>query len=124
LGEAGRPARGGEHVDVLHAAAHQLGKSQPRVGTGADDERGAAGQAAEHSFRTVYRDRGTAATSRADGGPGRDRLRAAEAVLEEVVEHRGGAAGAARGLKGLADLPGDLRLAEHQGTQARGDLVE
>ena len=40
------------------------------------------------------------------------------------MEHRGGAPVAAGGLKGLPHLSGDLRLAEDQGAQSGGDLVE
>lgn len=123
-GEAELAARGRVDLDALGAAAQQLGDAEARVGAGADHERPAPVHAAELRGRAVDRDGGAGATGRADRRLGGDALRAAERVLEEVVQERGGVTGAAGGLVGGAHLPGDLRLAEDDGAQPRGDLVE
>lgn len=88
---------------------------------GADQQCLAALQIAENLFRQAHRGKGHGNRVFADGGVGAHLLGGAEGGLEQPPQQRANGSGLTRHGVGGFHLPEDLRFAQHQRVQPRGD---
>ena len=117
----GRPVRDGELRDPAAGGGLQrLEADAP----GADDERALLSEIAERPRSERERHRAGGRGVRADRGLGAGAAAGRDRGAEEQREHRACGRGRARRVLRVPDLAEDLRFAEHERVEPRGDAAE
>ena len=113
----------GDH-DLADALRAQMLRRQRADFAGADDEHAAALESPEDLPRQRHRRKADRDRAFAERRLAADALADAEGPVKQLAQHRPGAAPTGGGLERVLHLPEDLRLADDERVETRGDAEQ